>query len=47
MNVGQACFDEAGELELMAAFGNLDGAKLSCPLIDILEQMPVNGLQVR
>jgi hypothetical protein len=46
MNVGHAGFDVLPELELMAALGDFDGADFAGPVVDILEQMAVNGLQV-
>lgn len=47
MNIGHAVFNVSMELKLVAVFRDLDGTYLSGPLIDILEQMPVDGTKVR
>ena len=46
VNVGHAGFDVLAKLELVAALGDLDGAQLARPRVDILEKMPVNGAKV-
>ena len=38
--------DELSKLELVAAFGNLNRAKLTRPIIDILKKVAVNGPKV-
>ena len=45
-DVGHVRFDEAARLELMAAFGDLDRSHLARPVINVLEQMAMNGSQV-
>ncbi|MGB8843942.1 MAG: hypothetical protein WCC64_23070 [Aliidongia sp.] len=47
VDIGHARFDEAAELELIAAFGDFDGPKLAGPVIEILEEMAVNGVEMR
>ncbi len=47
MNIGHAGFNEPAELELVAVLGDLDAADLARPFVDILEQMMVDGTQVR
>ncbi len=46
MDVGHAGFDKSTKLELRAAFADLNGTNLAGPVIDILEQVMMNGLQV-
>lgn len=46
VNIPHAGFDKAAELELMLALRNLHGAKLARPIVNILEQMPVDGAKV-
>ena len=38
--------EELAELELVAALGDLDGARLPRPVVDVLEQGPVDRLEV-
>ena len=46
VTVTHARLDVLTELELVAVLGNLDGTKLSRPIVDILEEMPVYGLEM-
>jgi len=46
VNVGHAGFDELAKLELVAALGDLDGAQLARPGVQVLKKMPVNGAKV-
>ncbi len=46
MHVGHSGFDISTKLELVPALGDLDGAKLARPVVDILEQMAVDGPKV-
>lgn len=46
VNIGHAVLNEAAELKLAPAFGNLDGANLARPIIDVLKQMAMEGFQV-
>jgi hypothetical protein len=47
VNVAHASLDELPKLKLAAILGDLDGAKLTGPIKNILEKMPVNSAQVR
>jgi hypothetical protein len=47
MNIGHARFDEAAELELIAAFRDFAGTKLAGPVIEILEKMAMNSPEMR
>lgn len=46
VNIGHAGFDEPAKLKLAAALGDLHHPHLTSPIVDILEQMPVNGAKV-
>ena len=42
MDVRHAGLDELAELELLAAFADLDRAQLAGPVVDILKQVPMD-----
>jgi len=46
VNVGHSGSDELAEYELTPVLRDLDDAKLSGPVVDILEEMAVDGLQM-
>ena len=46
MDVGHTRLDKSAKLELMAVLGDLDGSHLASPVVDVLEQMMVDGSQV-
>ena len=46
MNVPHAGLNEPAELELMPALGDLHGAKLARPIVNVLKQVPVDGAKV-
>jgi len=46
VNVGHAGFDELAKLELVAALGDLDGAQLARPGVQVLKKMPVDGAEM-
>ena len=46
MHVGHTCLDEAAKLKLMTVLGDLHRAHLTRPVVDVLEQMAMDGLQV-
>ncbi|MDE2790229.1 MAG: hypothetical protein OXI81_07375 [Paracoccaceae bacterium] len=46
MDVRHAGFDEPPRLETTPALGDLDGADLARPGVDVLKQMAVDRLQV-
>jgi len=46
VNVLHAGFDEPAELKLMPALGDLHGAKLARPIVNVLEKVPVDGAKV-
>ena len=46
MNVGHAGFYELAKLELVAGFGDLDGAQLARPGVQVLKEMPVDGAEM-
>lgn len=46
MDVGHARHDKATKLELVTVLGDFDGSRFSRPVIDILKEMSVNGLQM-
>jgi len=46
VNVPHAGLDEPAEQELMPALGDLHGAKLASPIVNILEQVPADGAKV-
>lgn len=47
MNVPHAGDDEAAELELMSVLGDFHGTKLPGPIVNILEQVPMDGAKMR
>ena len=46
MNICHAGFDIPAKLKLMTALGDFHGAYLACPIIDVLEHVPVDGAKV-
>ena len=46
MNVPHASDDEAAELELMAVLGDFHSTKLPGPIVNILEQVPMDGAKM-
>ena len=46
MNVSHARFNVADELKPRSALAHIDGANLPGPVIDVLEQMAVDGPQM-
>ena len=47
MNVGHSSMDELSKLELLSALADFQGADFAGPVVNILEQMVMNGLQMR
>ena len=47
MNIAHAGMDELAKLELLGALADLDRADFTRPFVDILEQMPMDGLEMR
>ena len=46
MNVGHTGLDVLPELELLATLADLDGAQFARPLVDVLEEMAMDGAQM-
>ncbi len=46
MNVGHAGFDILPELKLVTAFGQFNGTKLACPVINVLKQVTMDMPQM-
>jgi hypothetical protein len=47
MDIAHTGFNEAAELKLVSALGDLDAAQHASPIKDILKQVPVDGLQMQ
>ena len=46
MNVGHSGRDELAELKLLAALADLHRAQFAGPLVDVLEEMTMDGAQM-
>jgi len=46
VNIGHAGFNELAKLELATALGDLHRAQIARPVIDVLEQMTMDGAEV-
>ena len=46
MNIGHTCLDVAAKLELMATLVDFDRAQFAGPIVDVLEEVTVDGTEM-